>query len=169
MAISVLGNRLVCGLRQGDILGVQFNSAETLLSGWCEVERANMEPNDTLVNWIEQVCNLPLRFRLPGSGSIRELFAPADAYLNDRSAFIAAITLWIQAHGNLVDAWIGYCEDRRGSPAPYFRRESGSLVVGFYDSRSGTSDEIHHTDEIEACVDYIYREASWVLRHRRVM
>ncbi|HEY1388535.1 MAG TPA: hypothetical protein VGF38_08320 [Ktedonobacterales bacterium] len=128
-----------------------------------------MEPDDTLANWIEQVCNLPLRFRLPGSGSIRDLFSPADAYLDDRLAFIAAITPWIQAHVNLVDAWIGYSEDRRGFPAPYFAREFGSLVVGFFDSGTGSTDEIHHTDEVEACVDYIYREACWVLRHRRVM
>jgi hypothetical protein len=122
-----------------------------------------------MADWVEEVCNLPLTFRLPGSGSIRDLFSPADAYLDDRLAFIAAITPWIQAHTDLVDAWIGYSEDGRGAPTPYFARKSGSLVVAFFDSKSGTSDETHHTDEVAACVDYIYREASWVLRHRRVM
>lgn len=123
-----------------------------------------------MANWVEEVCNLPLTFRLPeNNSSMRDLLAPADAYLDDRSAFFAAITPWIQTHVNLVDAWIGYSQDRRGSPAPYFVRESGSLVVGFFDSTSGISDEIHHTDEVEACVDYIYREAFWVLRHRRIL
>ncbi|HEU4783401.1 MAG TPA: hypothetical protein VFS83_08695 [Ktedonobacterales bacterium] len=129
-----------------------------------------MEDGGQMTNWVEEVCDLPLKFRLPeNKSSIRDLFSPADAYLDDRLAFIAAITPWIQAHVKLVDAWIGYSEDLRSSPTPYFARESGSFVVGFYDSKSGTSDETHHTDEVEACVDYIYREASWVLRRRRVM
>ncbi len=128
-----------------------------------------MEHDGTKANWVEQVCALPLRFRLAGSGSIRDLFSPADAYLDDRLAFVAAVTPWVQTHRNLIDAWIGYCEDRRGSPAPYFGRDAGSLVVGFYASGSGKGNEIRYTDDVEACVDYIYREASWVLRHRRVM
>jgi hypothetical protein len=129
-----------------------------------------MEDSERMADWVEEVCDLPLTFRLPeNKSSIRDLLSPADAYLDDRSAFIAAVTPWIQTHKRLIDAWMGYCEDRRGFPAPYFVRDSGSLVVGFFDSTSGTSDEIHHTDEVDACVDYIYREASWVLRHRRVM
>lgn len=126
-----------------------------------------MEGGGWLADWVEQVCELPLRFRLPGSKSMRELFSPAEAYLDDREKLIAAITPWIQAHRNLIDAWIGYSEDRRGGPAPYFLRESGSFVVGFFDGNY--QDVARHTDAVEACVDYIYREASWVLRRRRVM
>jgi len=126
-----------------------------------------MEDDGRMADWVEEVSDHPLRFHLPESSNITVLFSPADAYLDDRSAFIAAVTPWIQTHRNLVDARIDYSEDRRGFPAPYFVRESGSLVVGFFDGEYG--DMARHKDEVEACVDYIYREAFWVLRRRRVM
>jgi hypothetical protein len=42
------------------------------------------------------------------------------------------------------------------------------LEVGFYDPDLGRLDVRRHVDATEACADFIYREASWVLRRERV-
>jgi len=41
------------------------------------------------------------------------------------------------------------------------------LEVGFY--HAGYLDIVSHADPIAACTDFIYREAVWVLRRKRVM
>lgn len=122
-----------------------------------------MDHDEPTSDWVEQVCTIALRWRHEHS-SISDLFAPATAHLDDRAAFIAAITPWIEAHPDVIEAWQGYSEDKRSSPSPYFGRQH-DLVVGFYDG--SFNDEVYHTGAVAACVDFIYREASWVLRGRR--
>lgn len=123
-------------------------------------------------DWAEQVCELPLNYR-HGKNTIVGLFAPAAAHLDDRPGFTATITQWIQTHRYLIDEWRHYAEDKRSSPGPYFSEYFGGrydpFVVGFFYAESGTCDETPHIDDVAACVDFIYREASWVLRRRRVM
>jgi hypothetical protein len=121
-------------------------------------------------DWVKQVCELPLSYR-HGNHTIVGLLAPAAAHLGDRSRFLAAVTVWIQAHRHLIDEWRHYSEDKR-SHGPYFSTRMGSrydpLVVGLLQADGSRSDETHHTDDVAACVDFIYREASWVLHRRRV-
>jgi len=120
---------------------------------------------------VKQVCELPLSYR-QGHHTIKELFAPAASHLDDRSGFLAAVTQWMQARSYLIDAWRHYSEDRRTSGA-YFGEHVGGrydpLVVGVVQPDGSKRDVTHHADDVAACVDFIYREASWVLRRRRVM
>jgi hypothetical protein len=73
----------------------------------------------------------------------------------------------LRHHPELVRAWRNYSGDQRGSPSPYFGRRDDALdlEVGFYES--GYHDVEQHTDETQACADFIYREAAWVLERRR--
>ena len=125
-----------------------------------------------MADWVALVCELPLRYRQPGAGSIRALFAPADDHLDDRAVFIVAVSEWIHEHRNIVEAWRYYSEDKRSSPTPYFRRPSAPLVVGFFDKNYTDerryADETTFTDEVDACADFIYGEACWSLRRHRV-
>jgi hypothetical protein len=90
------------------------------------------------------------------------LFAPAAAHLDDCEEFMIGVTQWIQAHVELIDAWRHYSEDKRGS-GPYLSEHIGSsydpLVVGFQRGDGSKCDQTHHTDEVAACVDFIYRES----------
>jgi hypothetical protein len=43
------------------------------------------------------------------------------------------------------------------------------LVVGILQVDGSRRDETHHTDDVAACVDFIYRETSWALHQWHVM
>lgn len=80
-------------------------------------------------DWVVPVCELPLRYREPGVGGIREIFAPAGSRLDDRATFIVTVGHWIDEHRYLADAWRAYSADKRSSPEPYFGLSSAPLVV----------------------------------------
>jgi hypothetical protein len=123
-----------------------------------------------MTDWVKQVCELPASCR-HSQHTIAGGLAPAAAYLEDRSAFLAAVTRWIQAHTSLIVAWRRHSEDKR-SVGPHFSKYNGArydpLVVGFLQADGSQCDETHHTDDVTACADFIYRETSWVLHQRRV-
>lgn len=117
--------------------------------------------------WVEPLCAIAGTWRSSGH-SIRQQFEAASPHLADRAEFRAAVTGWLRQHPGLIDQWRGYSEDKRTSPSPYFGRDSVPLEVGFYTPDLGALDVRHHTDSIEACADFIYREAAWVLRSERI-
>jgi hypothetical protein len=122
-----------------------------------------------MTDWVELTCRLPLVFRT-GEKSIRQLFEPALNHLDDPATFLAAINNWLREHPDLIHAWEAYCTDKRTGRGPYFDRDS--LAVGFYDPSAGpvaapNRDARLHVDPVEACADFIYREAAWVLRGAR--
>lgn len=120
--------------------------------------------------WPKDVCELPLVWRT-GDKSIIDHLEPARGYLARPEVFLTQIETWIRLHPELVDAWIGFSEDQRASPAPYFSRDedgADSFVVGRYDSESGRVDETRYTDGPKACADFIYRESAQALEGRRV-
>lgn len=116
--------------------------------------------------WATQVCHLPTAFHESGS-SIREMFQPAAAHLDDRAGFVQAVSAWLREEPALIDVWLTYSADKR-THGPFISQDSPAVEVGFYDPESGRGDITKHSDPIEACADYIYREAAWVLRRKRV-
>src|SRR5262245_20991350 len=125
----------------------------------------------TRAGWIEEVCGIALAWR-SSETSIRELFAPALPHIADRAAFLAAARGWLHKHPDAVDAWQGYCEDKRTGQSPYIYFDR-VWKVGFYDSSvkdvaGRNQDEAQHADAVDACADFIYREAAWVLERARV-
>jgi hypothetical protein len=122
-----------------------------------------------MTDWVELICCVPLGFRT-GEKSIRQLFEPALAHLDDRATFLAAINRWLREHPDLIHAWEAYCTDKRTGRGPCF--DLNSVAVTFYDSSAGATAAPHrdkrlHTDPAKACADFIYREAAWVLRGAR--
>jgi hypothetical protein len=120
----------------------------------------------TRTGWVEEICRLCVEWR-SSEKSIRQLFAPALPHIDDRAAFLAAVSGWLRAHPDLIDAWQGYCEDKRTGQSPYFYFD-GAWKVGFYDSSvkdvaGRYQDEHLYADGADACADFIYREAMWVL------
>jgi hypothetical protein len=111
-------------------------------------------------DWVEIVCGLPLLYRT-GDKSIRQHFEPAEPHLGDRAAFLSAVGAHLRRQPDLIDAWQQYCEDKR-TTGPYL--DLRSLEVGIYEAASGCSEVRVHVDPVEACADFIYREAGKVLK-----
>ena len=121
----------------------------------------------TRTGWVEEIGRISRVWR-SGEKSIREPFAPALPHIDDRAAFLAAVSGWLRERPDLIDAWQAYCEDKRAGRSPYFYFDQ-AWKVGFCDSsvKEGArryQGECLHTDAVEACADFIYREAAWVLR-----
>jgi hypothetical protein len=84
--------------------------------------------------------------------------------------FLLAVTGWLQQHPELVDQWRRYSADKRTSSGPYLGRtgQSVPLEVGYYSQDVGPLDVRHHSDVIDGCADFIYRETLWVLLEERI-
>jgi hypothetical protein len=76
-------------------------------------------------------------------------------------AFLAAVSARLREQPRLIEAWQQYSEDKR-TTGPYL--DLRSLEVGIYEAASGFSEVQVHVDPVEACADFIYREAGKVLK-----
>ena len=101
------------------------------------------------------------RWREPGS-TVRGLFSEADPDLSDQSSFVRLVRAHLERDPELVRAWQSYSWDKRGSPSPYL--DEGQ--VGFFDGER--RDVAEYDDPAAACADFLFREATWVLRRERV-
>ncbi len=109
--------------------------------------------------WIEPLVTIATRFR-DGRNTIRRLFEEAGPDLSDRSSFEMAVEQRLRQEAGLVEAWQRYSRDKRTSPSPYLE----GVEVGFYDRVR--RDVATYRDEASACADFLFREASWVLKGR---
>jgi hypothetical protein len=115
--------------------------------------------------WLEPLCRIPLDFR-SGRLSILQLFEHAKPDLTD-ARFASLVRERLRSDPLLITAWQDYSYDKRTDSGPYM--EEGR--VGFFDIFEGQgrrSDVRNHKHLAEACVDFIYREAAWVIEDRRV-
>lgn len=101
--------------------------------------------------------------------SIRESFLSVDPDLTERTSFLDAVASWLRARPDIIERWLGYSDDKRCSPSPYFRFRGGRdehamYEVGTFDAHEGYLDVRQYADAAAACADFLYREATWVLR-----
>jgi hypothetical protein len=54
------------------------------------------------------------------------------------------------------------------APAAAHPEDRLGFLVGFLQADGSRCDETPHTDDVAACVDFIYRQAAWVLHEQRV-
>ena len=109
-----------------------------------------------MADWVRALCQIPNSFH-SGDKSIRQLFDDADPDLSDESAFREAVRKELIADPELMDSWQGYSWDKRTTPSPYI----DGLEVGVFDRRSTVV--TMHSERLDACVDFIWRESQWVL------
>jgi hypothetical protein len=98
--------------------------------------------------------------------SIREAFEHADPDLSD-VRFKTVVRNRLKDDPSLIESWQNYSYDKRSSPSPYLDRNR----VGFFEVVDGhpkRSAVRNHKNPTDACVDFIYREAAWVLERRMV-
>jgi hypothetical protein len=125
-------------------------------------------PGDPQVDppWLESLCRIPLSSRR-SSLSIHDLFERAGPDLGN-PRFVALVRAQLSKDPALVRAWQEYSYDKRGSPSPYM----DGTEVGFFevdDGRTRSVDVRHYDNPVDACADFVFREAVWVLEKRRAM
>jgi hypothetical protein len=106
--------------------------------------------------WVESLCRLPLRFRA-GDVSIRELVVGSAPDLVDLQKATNLIRRRLAEEPQLVDEWQTYSYDKRSSSGPYL----DGREVGYFDGVR--RDVVTHDDQLDACADFIVREARSVL------
>lgn len=119
-----------------------------------------------MTSWAEDVCRIPQTFK-QGDVTVRALFeATAADRIHDRDAFVSAVIARLEQSPDLIDIWLRYCQDKRGSGGPYFIADAGSIEVGRL-TQDGSHQEIdQYSSPVDACADFIYREAVWVIQRK---
>jgi hypothetical protein len=109
--------------------------------------------------WVAPVCCTPRDLR--GDETIVGLFRRASPDLSERDLFVAAVSRYLARHLELLEMWQGYSADKRTPSGPYI---IGNEVGYFYKQRK---DVQVYERPVDACADFIYREANWVLENER--
>jgi hypothetical protein len=104
---------------------------------------------------VAEVCEIATRFKARGDVSVLKL-VDESGYRSSPTALSAdAVTSYLARHQALVDAWIGYSEDKRVSSGWYIVETSGHrFEVGYY-PRGGC---LCFEDRDRACAEFIVRE-----------
>jgi len=92
-----------------------------------------------------------------GNGSVllRQLFGRASPDLSDAARAAALIRLRLGEDPALAEAWQTYSCDKRSRP--YL----DDCEVGLFDGKR--REVVRYEDRLDACADFIIREARWVL------
>jgi hypothetical protein len=103
---------------------------------------------------VARVCRLPVEF--PSSGiSWRDLVAKSGWPADPESILGKQLAEYLRDKPALVDAWLGYSEDKRSSPGWYLQEDGrGGYIVGWYPGPK----QDRFSDRILACAEFIRRE-----------
>jgi hypothetical protein len=126
------------------------------------VSASNLEPAPT---WLEPLVRLPVDLK-KGGVSVVDLMRRAAPDLED-ARLESLVRARLASEPALVDAWEVYAYDQRDTPSPYMDRTK----VGFLSMENGRAvdeDVRVHDSMVDACADFIRREAGWVLEGRRL-
>lgn len=108
---------------------------------------------------------MPLDLKKGGS-SVVDLVRRAAPDVDD-PRLESLIRARLAAEPALIDAWEAYAYDERATPSPYMDRTR----VGFLSMQHGRAvdeDVRVHETMVDACADFIRREAAWLLEERRL-
>jgi len=108
--------------------------------------------------WVDRLCSVPRDFL--GDKTIIGLFQEASPDLSDRQEFVELVAGYLAHHQELLETWQVYSYDKRVDQGPYL----DGTEVGFYSA--GRRAVQHYEHPLDACADFIYLEASWVLERR---
>jgi hypothetical protein len=111
--------------------------------------------------WVEATCRVA-QVRSTNPLSIQQLFRNAAPDLSSSDRFTTLVVRCLDKKPELVEAWQGYPYDKRTDRGPYMEGHE----VGYFDGRYHDvryHDVRNHADLVNACADFILREATNVL------
>src|SRR4051812_6002296 len=104
---------------------------------------------------VARICDLPLQFKARGKVSLVELVHESGYQADQEALTVDAVSERLRGHPDLIDAWLGYSEDKRTSSGWYVTQRSGdAFEVGHYPK----GDRISVTGRASACAESIVRE-----------
>ena len=105
---------------------------------------------------LDDVIDFPITV-LDGTSSINDICRRIFRSNSDRFLSVEELMTAIRKRPETVENWIGYSENKRGSPSWYFAKGEGNCLVGFLDS-SGNCHESKFRDPVYACAVFIKLE-----------
>jgi hypothetical protein len=106
---------------------------------------------------IQRLCQIPKEFRKGGKSPI-QLVAESGVDQLESVMTVSALADYLDHHLHLVEDWLHWSEDKRGSPSWYFTSQEKNYEVGFYPE----GESMFFTDRIQACAEFIVREVSHI-------
>jgi hypothetical protein len=104
---------------------------------------------------VARICAVPIELRRRGTVSVAELVAESGYGADPTSLMVEAVSRYLRAHPELIEAWFGYSEDKRTSSGWYVTERSGGMFeIGWHPA----GDRVSVSDRADACAEFVVRE-----------
>lgn len=114
--------------------------------------------HDESIAWLEPLCRIAQQWKVDdGLTCLRRHFERVSPDVSDAARAVALVRVQLDEDPALAEAWQTYSYDKRSRPNPYL----DDCEVGHFDGKR--RDVIRYDDRLDACADFIVREARWVL------
>ena len=105
---------------------------------------------------LDDVIDFPTTV-LNGTSSINDICRQIFHSNSDRFPSVEELMTAIRKRPEIVENWIEYSENKRGSPSWFFAKGEENYLVGFLDS-CGSCHESRFSDPVYACAVFIKLE-----------
>jgi hypothetical protein len=107
------------------------------------------------MDMIARVCALPVEYEAREDVSIFRL-VEESGYVSARATLtVDVVSEYLREHPDLIEAWLGYSEDKRTSSGWYITRRSGAAFeIGYFPQ----GERISVADPARACAEFVVRE-----------
>jgi hypothetical protein len=106
---------------------------------------------------LHEICHLPAAYRESGLGW-HELVRRSPYGSNREAVTEEVLASYLSAHSDLIELWLGWSEDKRSTPSPFFRRSGSRYELGYVE-RDGQFRPSEFFDEpVRPCARFILKE-----------
>jgi hypothetical protein len=104
---------------------------------------------------VARICELPIQFKGRGTVSVIQLVDESGYRAAAGSLTVDAVLTYLREHPHLIEAWLGYSEDKRTSSGWYVtERSSDNFEIGYHPR----GERISIAGRAPACAEFIVRE-----------
>ena len=107
------------------------------------------------MDMVASVCEIPVRFYVRGDVSLLRLVDESGYRDSPEALTVNAVSAYLAHHPDLVEAWLGYSSDKRGSSGWYFVEKS---PVKFEVGCHPNGPQLAFDDRDRACAEFIIHE-----------
>jgi hypothetical protein len=109
---------------------------------------------------VERLCRLPADFH-SGSKSMLHLIAESGIDAYPEALAVPTVLTYITNHPELINEWLLWSANKRGSSGWYFSRQSNGFIVGFRPNGAALSFAMPEL----ACAEFVVREVKALMEH----
>lgn len=124
-------------------------------------DSARPDAHPALAEIVARICAIPALFKALGNVSVAELVERSGYRVAAAELTVDAISSYLRERPDLIEAWLGYSEDKRTSSGWYIRQLSrDAFEIGWYPQ----GERIVVSGKAEACAEFIIREIRSIAR-----